>query len=111
MREEMTLHVDRTGNRQGTTVRLSGELDASTVGALFDSVEPARSAARLVLDLTDLSFVDSSGLGAFVAIGERRRALGSEVEIVNAQDSVQRLFEIVGFDRVAGVHVLDAPVS
>ena len=103
--DDLTLEVARTGDTNRTLVRLSGELDASTVGVLFDSVEPAQSAARLVLDLSDLSFVDSRGLGAFVAIGEKRRTLGREVEIVNASRPVARLFEIVGLDRLPCVHV------
>ena len=109
MRDDPALQVDRTGDMNRALVRLSGELDLSTVGTLFESVRPTQDAARLVLDLSDLSFVDSSGLRAFVVIGERRRKLGGEVEIVNVPQPVTRLFELVGFDRVAGVHVHAAP--
>ena len=104
MHDDPTLEVDRVDERDRTVLRLTGELDASTVDILFEAVEPA-PAVELVLDLSDLAFVDSSGLRAFAAISEGRRGSGGEVEIVNPSPSVERIFEIVGVDRLEGVQV------
>jgi anti-anti-sigma factor len=76
----------------GRGVRLVGELCLSTVGdlaALLDSL-PERAE---VLDLADLSFMDSSGLHAF----ERYARRGSRPLVIeNASAPVRRMFEITG---------------
>lgn len=56
-------------------------------------------ASRVVLDLTDVNFLDSSGLGAVVGL---RKALGADatLSVAGAQPAVATLFRLTRLDRV-----------
>jgi anti-anti-sigma factor len=80
-------------------ISLEGELDATVAGQLRDAVDQAASvgqARRLVLDMTDLTFMASAGLRALVFA---RQKMGPNVEIfvVGAQESVLETIEMTGF--------------
>ena len=79
-------------------LRLSGELD-------MDSAEVFAEAARrvhaegipcLVLDLSALDFVDSTGLSQFVLALKRQREIGGEVVLQAPTGPVKRVLDIVG---------------
>jgi anti-sigma B factor antagonist len=77
-------------------VALHGELDlASADGLAAALVEIAGS--TLVVDLADLSFMDSSGIGALVVARKRIRARGlGELMVTRPTPIVQKALEIVG---------------
>lgn len=88
-----------------TVISVSGELDLATVpalrGALLGAVD--RRARRLVLDLSNVTFIDSVGVGA-VLHAKRRLAPKGTVAVVLAPDSyAQVIFDVVGADRVLAV--------
>jgi anti-anti-sigma factor len=56
----------------------------------------ARDVRALVLDLADVGFVDSAGLGALLSIRERTTQLGIEMAIARPSDAVRRLLELAG---------------
>ncbi len=78
------------------TVSLKGELDLSSVGKVEEELERAEKdgPALLVLDLSQLSFLDSTGLRAVVTADERARSNGRRLVIVRGPDPVQRVFAI-----------------
>src|SRR3954454_13184458 len=82
-------------------VRLRGELDLAGVGELDDLVEhvAARRARRVVVDLSELRFIDSTGLRRLMSVHERLAA-SSEVVFVPGPEAVQRLLSMTGFERV-----------
>jgi anti-sigma B factor antagonist len=79
-------------------VRVRGELDAATAptlqASLADVVDEA--AGRVVIDLAEVTFVDSCGLGALVAV--RKRAIEHDVELVlrSPHDRVRMLLDVTG---------------
>lgn len=77
-------------------VALHGELDLSSADGLAEAlVELAGS--TLVVDLADLSFMDSSGIGALVVARNRIRAKGAgELVVARPNAIVQKSLEIVG---------------
>jgi anti-anti-sigma factor len=89
------------------TVRPTGELDIATAArlerALLDDREPGD---RVVLDLGDLEFIDSTGLRAIVRGAEAARRDGWELSLRPGPPPVQRVFEIAG---VLGALPFDAP--
>jgi anti-anti-sigma factor len=82
-------------------ISLTGELDLSGIGPLEEEI--ARLAAaegieRVVLDLRELEFMDSTGL-RMVALAERRlSAADRRLVIVRGRDVVQRVFAITRMD-------------
>jgi len=85
-----------TEERDGLAhVALKGELDLSTVGKLEDELIRLESGPRLVvIDMSQLSFLDSTGLRAVVTADERAREAGRRLVIVRGPDAVQRVFAI-----------------
>jgi anti-anti-sigma factor len=78
------------------TVSLKGELDLSSVGKVEEELERVEKdgPSVLVLDLSQLSFLDSTGLRAVVTADERARSGGRRLVIVRGPDPVQRVFAI-----------------
>jgi anti-sigma B factor antagonist len=87
----------RTEDRDGLVhVALLGELDLSTVAKVQEELRriEAGSPPTLVVDLSKLTFLDSTGLRCIVTADERAREAGRRVVIVRGPDPVQRVFSI-----------------
>ncbi len=96
--------------RAGTTVRLAlrGELDLATAPALEAALTEAGADARLVvLDLRELSFLDSTGLRTVLQADARARSDGHDLLVVRGPHAVHRVFTLAGVDGV--VPLVDAP--
>jgi anti-anti-sigma factor len=91
---EVTTQDSDSGGQ--VTVSLKGELDLSSVGKVEEELArvEADGPAVLVLDLSQLSFLDSTGLRAVVTADERARTNGRRLVIVRGPDPVQRVFAI-----------------
>jgi anti-sigma B factor antagonist len=78
------------------TISLKGELDLSSVGKVQEELGrvEAEGPALLVLDLSSLTFLDSTGLRAVVTADERARENGRRFVVVRGPDAVQRVFTI-----------------
>ena len=78
---------------------LAGELDMAAAFRIepeADRLLARPGAARLVVDLAAVTFVDSAGLGALLAIRDRTAELGMEFAVVNASAPVRRMLELSG---------------
>jgi anti-sigma B factor antagonist len=83
----------------GVLVRLAGELDlynASDVAAALGEVADAEP-TRVVIDLTDVEFVDSTALGTLVAA--RQRLGNGRLVLAAAGPDVRRALEVSGLDQ------------
>jgi anti-sigma B factor antagonist len=90
-----------TEDRDGLVhVALVGELDLSTVAKVQEELRriEANSPATVVVDLSKLTFLDSTGLRCIVTADERAREDGRRVVIVRGPDAVQRVFAITRLD-------------
>jgi anti-anti-sigma factor len=77
---------------------LSGELDMATAQILRDNLAPfeGNGVSTIVLDLRDLTFIDSSGLLAFLEARKRAMSNGHRLIVSGASPAAQRLFELTG---------------
>jgi anti-sigma B factor antagonist len=93
--------VDRDLDDGTSIVAVAGELDLTTAPRLkwmlHDLVQAGR--ARLVIDLTDTTFMDSTALGVLVGVN-RSLGAGSRLAIVCSRSSVLKIFELSGMDGV-----------
>ena len=58
----------------------------------------------LILDISELDFVDSFGLGAVVGALKRLRQRGGELALVCPSRRIRRVFEICDLDRIMALH-------
>jgi anti-sigma B factor antagonist len=88
----------RVDARHGVAnITLSGDLDMATVHFLdrqIDAVDGASTA--IVLDLRDLTFLDCSGLHAFIVARDRAMSAGRRFILIGAAPHTRRLFDITG---------------
>jgi anti-anti-sigma factor len=77
-------------------VALKGELDLSTVNKVEEELESleAGGAKLIVLDMSRLTFLDSTGLRCLVTADQRARDAGGRLVLVRGPDAVQRVFTI-----------------
>jgi anti-sigma B factor antagonist len=88
-----------------TVVRIGGELDVasreSVESLLMTAISPDRT--EIVVDLTDLTFCDSSGLSLFIAACDKAGTEGSALSFRNVPPAVRRLFAVAGVDEKFGL--------
>jgi anti-sigma B factor antagonist len=83
-----------------TIVTLVGELDLRTAPLVRETLLASEAAPieALVIDLSGLTFIDSSGLHLLVEVHERLRSSGPRLEIQGATAAAERLFAMTGLD-------------
>jgi anti-anti-sigma factor len=80
-------------------VRLQGELDCASAQDLEAALSGQLQAHRaVVLDLTELSFLDCAGLGVVLAIDHRARRAGRRILLANPAPAVARLLTLTHCD-------------
>jgi anti-anti-sigma factor len=83
--------------RSAAWVRLTGELDLANSSHLTHRLDQALGAARLiVLDLRQLTFMDSAGLAVIVAAHNRARRTRRRLVLVRGPAQVSRLLDVAG---------------
>jgi anti-sigma B factor antagonist len=81
------------------------ELEASNAGEFKRDIAPILQAdSRLVLDLSQLKFVDSSGLGALLSCLRQLSAKGGDLKLCGMSKQVQALFELVRMHRIFDIY-------
>ncbi len=111
-----TLSIDVSAARDGhvTLFALSGSLDIATSptlrAALMESGD--RVADEIVVDLTHLEFLDSTGLGALIGAHKRAAEHAGSVRLVAQEGQILRLLRITGLLDVFAVYpTVDAALS
>ena len=94
-----------THGRQ-TVVSLNGEIDLSNHAVLRAGLNDliVGGAVDLVLDMSGVTFLDSTGLGALIGTRRRVHAFHGSLAIVLTDDATRRVFEITGLDKVFDLH-------
>ena len=86
-------------HRDRLTVRLDGELDHERVGPIraeLDALIGDPKVRHLVLDLTGVSFMDSSAIGLVIGRYKALSRRGGRVSVAGATPRVDRIFEMAG---------------
>ena len=100
MDDELNINTSREGRT--ATVAIAGEIDLSTVGDLRAAVNAA-AAERcdlLLLDLTAVEFIDSTGLGGLLELRSTLRSRGVMLEIVAGDGPVRQAVQITGLSEL-----------
>ncbi|MEU6477956.1 STAS domain-containing protein [Streptomyces sp. NPDC047017] len=87
-------------------VALRGEIDHDVRAVLVQALRAGDDARppRIVADLGEVTFMDSSGISVFVSAHQQVSSTGGWVRIACAQESVLRVLQLVGVDAVIPCH-------
>lgn len=87
-------------------VVLEGEIDIYSAPqfkeVLVNGIEGG--ARRVIVDLSDVTFIDSTALGVLVSGAKRVRPRNGNLDIVCTDENIIRIFEITGLDRIFGIY-------
>jgi anti-sigma B factor antagonist len=84
----------------GRLVTVRGELDLAAADQLWERLEPLLlPGALVVLDGTQMTFLDSSGLRILLQAHKRAESDGARFRIVTPQPAVQRVLDLAGADK------------
>jgi anti-sigma B factor antagonist len=90
-----TLHLDVQRSENEIVVKCSGKLVHDVVGQLKSEVKPLiPQTKRIVLDLSDVAYMDSSGLGTIVGLYASAKSSGCELKLINLGPRVRELLRI-----------------
>jgi anti-anti-sigma factor len=99
MDDELKIRTAREGTT--ATVVASGEIDLSTVDELRSAVtRAAEDVETLLLDLTDVEFIDSAGLGGLLELRSTLRSRAVTLQISAEDGPVKQAMEITGLSEL-----------
>lgn len=108
---QLTLATSTEGD--ATIVRCTGKLVAGSTGIMQAEVRSLLPGSRrIVLDLTDLSYMDSTGLGSIIGLYVSTKTAGGRLEVINLSQRVRHLFSItnvLSLFEVCGEHNIRIP--
>lgn len=100
----MDMSVDTVDGR--IVVHVSGEVDLANAPELDEQLATVMGQApsQLVVDLTNVTFMDSTGLGVLVRALKRSRELEIRLDLIVTNERVLKVFGITGLDTVLPIH-------
>jgi anti-sigma B factor antagonist len=102
----MQLQIDVTQRHGYTILSPQGEIDFATGPQLKDAITERLIAGNvnLVIDLQEVHFIESTGLGALIGGRRRAHALRGSLRLVCAEQQVLKIFRITGLDKVFAIY-------
>lgn len=102
----MDLQVSTREESGRTVVTAAGEVDVYTAPKLDEALTAALAdgADALVVDLSGVDFLDSTGLSVLVKALEVLRGRGGRLDVVVAVERVAKVFRITGLDEMVALH-------
>ena len=97
------MDVKLLGEKRALLVRLRGELDhhaAAKIREEADRMLRSTNAVNIIFDFSELSFMDSSGIGMIMGRYKKVRTLGGRVFAFGVNAQILRIMEMSGIDRI-----------
>lgn len=98
--------VVTAGSSDVCRVKIDGYLDSSTFPRLQDYLqkEIEKGQYNYLLDLKELDYISSAGLGVLMSILRQVRENRGDLKIVNMSEKIQRVFNLLGFSRLMQIY-------
>jgi anti-sigma B factor antagonist len=96
------MKFSRTDHGAETLLRIEGTLDAATAPDLRPTLDQivAEGKQAVVVDLSMLELIDSSGVGVIVSLYKRLKANGGDVRVVGVRDQPLAILRLLRMDRI-----------
>ncbi|CEG25368.1 anti-sigma factor antagonist [Bacillus sp. B-jedd] len=102
----MDIRLDVNESNEFVEIYVNGEIDAYTAPKLREAVFPLseKDGVKMVIDLSEVSYMDSTGLGVIVGVFKAVRSHNGEFKLVGLSDRLIRLFEITGLADIIDIN-------
>jgi anti-sigma B factor antagonist len=100
----MDISEDRKAD--AVILALSGKLDATTAKTFEDRILGVINGGtqRLVVDLSQLDYVSSSGLRVFIIAAKRLQTVDGKIVLCSMKDHVRQVFDLAGFSSMLSIY-------
>lgn len=101
------MDIELTSEKKLITVRISGELDHHSASEIRDRVERElrrTGASSVAFDMSEMTFMDSSGIGLIMGRFKTVRTLGGKIVIFGASHETERILRMAGVDKIAEIY-------
>ncbi|SHI16953.1 anti-sigma F factor antagonist [Desulfosporosinus lacus] len=105
------MNLEKKRERLTLLLRIDGELDMHTASDLrqaIDSEIEKRGIRTVILNLQDVQFVDSSGLGVILGRYKKLLPLGGKLKITNVPPHIYKIMELSGLPKIISFYVDEA---
>lgn len=101
----MNLNIDKHQQDGEVVVMVAGEIDAFTAPMLREELFPLAEEKNKIItvNLKDVSYLDSTGLGVFVGLFKQLKENGGELRLIELSDRLVRLFNITGLNNIMNI--------
>lgn len=101
----MKINIEKHQNDKEISVSVTGEIDAYTAPKLREELLPLAEGKNKVItvNLKDVSYMDSTGLGVFVGLFKQLNKNEGELKLVALSDRLKRLFELTGLSKIMNI--------
>ena len=91
---------------QVPVVRVVGEIDVYTAPDFKSAINKVidSGATKIVIDLTDVSYMDSSGFGTLLGATKRIRPKGGAISLIGCSEAIERMLKITRLDTIFGMY-------
>jgi anti-sigma B factor antagonist len=101
----MKVSIEEIQNDKEIFIKVTGEIDAYTAPKLREELLPLSEGNHKVItiNLKDVSYMDSTGLGIFVGLFKQLNKNEGELRLVELSDRLIRLFELTGLSKIMNI--------
>ena len=102
----MDLRLEVSEQDGWSVMQVGGEIDVATAPRLREQLIKLvnEERFRIVVDLEEVDFIDSTGLGVLIGARKRVRTHDGDVKLVCTEPRIVKVFEITGLDQVFQIH-------
>lgn len=97
----MALSITFAHEQDALLVKVAGEVDVSNASELRDAIDAKlpEVAGELVVDISDVPYIDSTGIGVLVGAAHRASDAGASLVVARPQRNVARVLGLLGVGR------------
>ena len=100
------MDIKLLGEKRAILIKVDGELDHHLAGKIKDASDRkmrSTNAVNVIFDLSDMSFMDSSGIGVMLGRYKKARMLGGRTAVFGTNAQTLRIIKMSGMDKVIKV--------
>ena len=92
-------------------VSIRGEIDIYSIEKFRDTIEEKikTQASEIILDCSELSYMDSTGKGVLIELRNKTKELGQKIIMMNPRPNIRKLLALTGVDKI--IEIVDNPVN
>lgn len=103
--QEQRLETSLRRHDDVSVVDVRGEIDLATVPQFKEAVSAAaEQSSHVVINLADVTYMDSSGFGTLLSANRRLRPEGGSLYLVGCNEIIQRMLSITRLNTIFSVH-------